>query len=309
MEHGMAKRYTEAKLKRIIQDLIDNDDPCLTVVSAGRRRSALTLSVCRTLDLTGTHHPGMVAKQLLAKAHAGQIEIYQGDERVARPDSDSIKYATRICKVAVAADASIGGPGSGHNLPTASPANRAAQAHDRQCRAAYEAKLASVQRWAPQSALVRDIVFWYLWQQPEHTVDGGKRIKREDILEAAGQDASDVALLQAITNGLKFLDLHGFIKRRVNGKSTTYLRLVVELDEQSVRELRERFSPDTVSVEVAQEVDETTEAMVRRVIREEFATLKGELFSTLNVSDLVARVDDAERRFRTAAKALSDGLD
>jgi hypothetical protein len=243
----------DSRIKKRLQELLDANDPCLEVSSVKSRGSTLSHSICDRLGLDQRRHSHTVTRILLNKAKTDQIAVYRGGKRVERVDINSIKNANAVRKIVAPAETPCATPTT-PPLDLGSPADRAAKAHDLKLREAYHAKLKSGGvHWQKQSVLLRDAVIWYLLQLPEHTLEGS-RLKREDILGAANLQPTE-QLLASVTNRIQRLAQCGIVERRVSGKSTMYLRLLVELDTQTIEELRQQFAPESVAPVTATPVE------------------------------------------------------
>ncbi len=304
---------TDNQLKQKVQELIDNDDPALTVPRVRSKGGTLALSICKAIGGNVDVDPARIHKILLSRATDGRIAVFRGSERIARVDSDSIRHAKRVRRiVSPAVDSSstsgVAGPPIGP-----SPSNRAHAEAQKSLREAYLDKLTSY-RWTAQTSLVRDIVVWFLLSQPEYTCTG-TIISRTSILEAANQDPTDKRLLQALSTGMEKLKERGFIDRTTHGRATTMLRLTAIPDDATIEELHRRFNSSATPAQVTQELpdDETVEEALRRVVRSELtdfrAKLADDLIEALGIAVLGQRVEQMESAFRLIATSLATGLE
>lgn len=311
------QQITESRLKKRVQELINQNDPALSIRQAGSKGGALARSICATLGLDHHLYGSRVAKILLNKATANQIDVYRGTDKVTRPDAEAIKFATRVRKH-VANHAPASAIRAVTTKAAVVPPMPGPSSKQIEVRAALTAKLGQ-HRWTKQQALMRDVVFWFLWNQPGHRVVAST-ISRKPVLEAAGMATDDKNVLQALSNCYLFLETQGLIRRKVNGKVLKELELLVELDDITVSELREQFGQEKVEVstqpsdapaaEQTLPVAESTEDMIRRVIREELERFDLAAALGLNVVDISTygrRLSALELRLHGAAKALEGG--
>jgi hypothetical protein len=257
---------TDKKLKALVSRMIDESDQVLgrpRSSNGSTRRPSIALRICEAQPELDRSDAGRVAKIILAKAQSGQIDLYMGDQVVLPEyiDVESVGRASHLEKR--------------YGVPSAPepPIEVVAQVEQPVAESKPQAEPAR-DRWSPQHTLMRDIVFWFLWQQPGYEYRA-ERVSRRLILETAGYDGGDKGMLQALSSILLLLEERGYIHRELNKTSTKLLRLLVELDDETVEGLRSRFSqpPTRVAPEVEPEVKpaigESVEEIVRRVCKEE----------------------------------------